>query len=86
MIVFYYVEDFINAFLGCTKNGFKTVKTGPFLQSHFTWQTHWLLSVKTDKNIPFIIDSMHSSEHGLTSATEIQLYQNKIMLSEWFRH
>ena len=57
------------------ENGFKTIKTGPSLQIHFTGQTHWLLSVKTDKNIPFVIDSMRSSEHGLTSAKEIQLCQ-----------
>ena len=50
------------------ENGFKTIKTGPSLQIHFTWQTHWMLSVKNDKNIPFVIDSMHSGEHGLTSA------------------
>ena len=57
------------------ENGFKTIKTGPSLQIHFTGQTHWLLSVKTDKNIPFVMESMRSSEYGLTLATEIQLCQ-----------
>ena len=58
------------------ENGFKTIKTGPSLQIHFTWQTHWLLS---DKNIPFVIDSMHSGEHGLASATA---YQSQREISE----
>ena len=57
------------------ENGFKTIKTGPSLQIHFTGQTHWLLTVKSDSKIPFIIDSMRGSENGLTLAREIQLCQ-----------